>query len=405
MERLGIVLAPHKREGPTRVLDFLGLRLCNLEGERSISLPEDKREKLSAMIQHYQTTYRPGSRVAPRQLARLLGLLNFAAQVVDGGAVFLDRLYSSFRGVVVDWKGGWVKLGDGRQPMTLTADFFLDLEWWRQNLEARNAVNLLGWDSGAYDCRIAGTDASNWGSGALVWLSGEREEIQHHFTDWERAQPINFRELAGAVRILEEWGPRLAGKRVFIETDNMAAMHCIRKRRARTRTMAEQLRRLYSIAARYDIRITVKHTPGVLLDRPDAISRGHQVAAPRQRFRREVFEPWARSWGFTEGVGGELEHRLERPAGGEQGARRRLWLHPSHGSVAATLQLVGRETERATLAGEDFAGVIVVPAWESAAWRPLLKHCRKVLSLTDGSERMYWKSGGERREGGRECHC
>ena len=55
--RLGISWAPWKKEGPTRSLEFLGLRICNLDGERTISLPESKRVKLDAMLARYHVVY------------------------------------------------------------------------------------------------------------------------------------------------------------------------------------------------------------------------------------------------------------------------------------------------------------------------------------------------------------
>jgi hypothetical protein len=92
-------------------MQFLGLRVCNLPGFRTIGLPSDKLESLMGLLEKFETDYRPGSAVAPKELASLLGQLNFAAQVVDGGSVFLDRMYSQFRGVIVDWKRGMVSAG------------------------------------------------------------------------------------------------------------------------------------------------------------------------------------------------------------------------------------------------------------------------------------------------------
>ena len=79
------------------------------------------------LLGKFETDYRPGSAVAPKELASLLGQLNFAAQVVDGGSVFLDRMYSQFRGVIVDWKRGMVRFDGARRRMHLNAEFFRDV--------------------------------------------------------------------------------------------------------------------------------------------------------------------------------------------------------------------------------------------------------------------------------------
>ena len=234
MAALGVCLAPHKTEGPRRIIKFLGLLLTNVKGERSISLPEDKWLKLVGMMDHYAKNYQPGNRVAPQQLAKMLGLLNFAAMVVDGGELFLDRMYSSFRHCTVDWKRGLVIMQGQRRPMLLTAEFFEDLKWWRENLSERNAVPLLkargggSWDRTGNEQRVgvvSGTDASGMASGGLAWLAGDREEVVQQWSSYEVSLPINYRELAGAVALLEEWGPRLRGMRLHIETDNMSSMY------------------------------------------------------------------------------------------------------------------------------------------------------------------------------------
>jgi hypothetical protein len=369
MRALGLVLAPHKKDGPCRSLKFLGLRVTNVPGERSISLPQDKKLRLFGMMRHYREHYRAGDRVAPQQLAKLLGLLNFASQVVDGGETFLTRMYSSFRGCVVDWKRGLVRVGDGTRPMRLTEEFFRDLDWWQENLEWRNAVPLLPRIRGPPV--ILGTDASDQASGGLTWLSGDREETKHGWSSWERSQPINFRELAGSVHLIEQWGPRLRGRLIIIETDNMAAMHCIRRRRARTEAMAEQLRRLYALAARYDLEIRVIHTSGVDLVRPDAVSRDRTPKAPRQRFVAGEWAELSRIWGpFHKGIGAEMEHR-NTPASTPQD---RTWYHPDHSTVVSTLKEAWEEVARSRIRGDALppVSVIVLPDWEAAKWQSLV---------------------------------
>ena len=104
-EELGVAVAPWKSEGPTRVMSFLGLRLCNLPGNRSISLPADKQKKLLRQINSLLQSYKPGDRIDPHVIAELLGGLNFAAQVIEPGAaekasegqvVTIDAVYGIF---------------------------------------------------------------------------------------------------------------------------------------------------------------------------------------------------------------------------------------------------------------------------------------------------------------------
>ena len=76
------------------------------------------------LLKHFDSDYKPGSAVKPDEVASLLGQLNFAAQMVDGGTVFLDRMYSQFRGVIVDWKRGLVRFEGRPQALRLSKEFF-----------------------------------------------------------------------------------------------------------------------------------------------------------------------------------------------------------------------------------------------------------------------------------------
>ena len=270
--------------------------------------------------------------------------------------------------------------------MLLPGGFFRDLAWWKENLERRNAVPLLI-DTQRGPPVIFGTDASDLASGGVSWISGMRETVKHFWTPYEKSLPINFRELAGSIALIEQWGPRIVGRRVLIETDNMAAMHCIRRRRARTEVMAEQLRRLYMLAARWDLDIRVIHTSGVDLTEPDAVSRSREPCAPRQRFRAQEWAAMSQDYGpFHKGLGAEMEHAMP----GTTTEMDRTWYHPDHATVAETLKLVWREVEHARVTGHDRCpeAIVVLPDWEGARWQTLVdrRKMRPVRHWAKGSE-------------------
>ena len=102
-------------------------------------------------------------------------------------------------------------------------------------------------DTTPRECLYFGPSAKMGLNVSTTSIIGVKDLINLHFI----IKPVNWRELAGCVRILERWGPRLAGKRVVMETDNMAAMWCVRKCKARTRSMARhtgQLSPLYGLS-------------------------------------------------------------------------------------------------------------------------------------------------------------
>ena len=138
---------------------------------------------------------------------------------------------------------------------------------------------------------LAGTDASGWGTGQVIWLDGAREGSVLRFTAAEKRRPINWRELLGILRVCEVGGERLRGKVVLIETDNMAAKGASEKLSSKAEDMQELVRRLLLSAERFGFELRVTHTPGEKLDRPDLSYRGATgalVRPPVWRSRRPV---------------------------------------------------------------------------------------------------------------------
>ena len=146
----------------------------------------------------------------------------------------------------------------------------------------------------AAEAVLTGTDASNWGTGQVLWLDGGREESSLEFTHAERRRPINWRELLGIVRVCTVGGERLRGKTVLVETDNMAARGAASKFSSKAADMQELVRRLMRLGERHGFTLRVTHTPGSKLDRPDQTSRGDAVEESRLRLPPTHRRPRAR---------------------------------------------------------------------------------------------------------------
>ena len=384
LAEFGIQWAPHKRRGPTQCIEFLGLLICNVEGMRCIGLTEGRLDRVRRELSAWRARRPPCGggelRVDARELAQMLGHLVFVSQVVPGGRPAMMSMLSSFQGMVVDWKRGRVSVGGGAwRDASVPAGFWEDLEWWEDHLETRHYTPMD--EVERRPAVVSGTDASGWGQGGLVWLDGQREEIQLKFTDAERAHPINWRELLGIVRVAKAWGARLRGARLLVETDNMAAYEVSRRSRARVAAMQELVRRLVDCCERHDIELALTHTPGVKLDRPDQTSRGDAVEEPRQRLGPQLFGELAARYGpFTEFVGGERWHPQPKA---QSAARVRLWLHPSHATVGSALRLM---TTRLREAGAGAEGMIVVPDDQSTQWWTMTRYFSVEGRLRAGAE-------------------
>ena len=401
--------SPAKQRGPVQCIEFLGLLICNVKGHRCIALSEKRQGKLKSMIGDW-LEQRPGDgsvlKVEPKLLAKLLGHLVFASQVVPGGRTYMQSMLSSFSGLEVDWKHGLVRASKGHwDRVSLSREFWLDLEWWRDHLELRNCVPLD--EPQMCEAMVAGTDASDWGVGTIIWVDGHKEECNMEFTRAERRRPINFRELLGIVRIVELHGERLRGVKVMIETDNMAAKGAAEKLASTAASMQELLRRLYSCAERYGIMLKVIHTPGAKLFRPDQTSRGDPIEEPRLRFNADEFRLLDLRFGpFTEFVGAERRHA--RSATAVDRAEPRLWLHPAHNTVGTALRLLGErmagyDGDDSSHRGPPPSGIIVVPFAPDANWWSMTRHFACVGRWELGSRHLEmnqlgtWKSVASKR--------
>ena len=112
-----------------------------------------------------------------------------------------------------------------------------------------------------------------------------------------------------AVRVVEVWGPRLAGHSLIVDIDNTGAVGAAEKLFSKSEDMMEQVRRMVELSDRFDLEIHPVHTPGVFLQRPDGLSRGDAAAPPRRRLSREAFVALEARFGpFDEFIGAESEH-------------------------------------------------------------------------------------------------
>ena len=85
LAELGLQWAPHKRRGPARVIEFLGMLICNSpRTPRCIGLTRRRQEALRARLDEWRARRpRPGGPAQviaePRELAVLLGHLVFTS--------------------------------------------------------------------------------------------------------------------------------------------------------------------------------------------------------------------------------------------------------------------------------------------------------------------------------------
>ena len=95
MQRIGLPITHEKTLGPTQQLPYLGL-LLNLV-EHLLEIPDDKRVKNIARIDHLLTAFQNRKSVTVKDIQKVAGSLNFICSAIPAGKPFLCALHQLTR--------------------------------------------------------------------------------------------------------------------------------------------------------------------------------------------------------------------------------------------------------------------------------------------------------------------
>ena len=250
---LNVPLAIEKVEGPSTVLEFLGILLDTVRMQAR--LPEDKLARLRAMVSEWLDKHN----ATKRQILSLVGVLQHAAKVVRPGRIFVRRMYSVAANV--NEMDHFTRLNKG---------FRSDLFWWHMFANEWNGCSVIA--GVPHPQSIIQTDASgSWGCGAFFqgnWLQWQWP------TEWAPI-PIMAKELVPIVLSCAVWGSCLAHSTALFQCDNTAVVAAVQKGTAKDDLVMHLLRCLWFFTAYYDTTITIEHIAGVANVAADQLSRNN----------------------------------------------------------------------------------------------------------------------------------
>ena len=248
---LGIPLAVEKVEGPSPVLEFLGI--CIDTVNMVIRLPEEKLRRTALVVQRW--LHRRNA--TKREILSLVGVLQHAAKVVRPGRTFVSHMYGV--AAAVDEMDFYTRLN---------VEFRSDLYWWHLFLGNWNGICFLPLPS--LPAFTIQTDASGaWGCGG--YLAGEWFQFA-----WDQewiAETIMAKELVPIVISCAIWGPQLYRQQVLFQCDNTGVVAAVQKGSAKEPTVTQLLRVLWFFVAYYNIHVTIEHIPGAHNTTADMLSR------------------------------------------------------------------------------------------------------------------------------------
>lgn len=125
-KNLNIPISAAKTEGPSTIIQFMGIILDSRKMEAR--LPEDKVERIKSAL----STFHSQPSTTLQELQSLIGSLNFACKVISPGRPFLQRIIHLTRGV--------------KKPhhhIKLTTGFYKDIQMWKLFIDQWNGIGLF----------------------------------------------------------------------------------------------------------------------------------------------------------------------------------------------------------------------------------------------------------------------
>lgn len=253
-QKLGVAVAPHKTEGPSTDLCFLGIVIDTEKME--LRLPEVKLRRLQSLIREWR-----GRRTCQkRQLLSLIGQLQHACRVVRVGRPFLRRLID--QSTTVNQMHHHIRINRAIKS---------DLLWWDTFLGVWNGVSMMSAVVRGSAATILTSDASGgWGGGAFT-SSGEWFQVQWP-ESWATVH-ITVKELAPIVVAAAVWGREWKGRTVCCRCDNAAVVAILRSNSSKHPLAMHLLRCLSFFVAHYQLYLDAVHLPGRCNEAADALSR------------------------------------------------------------------------------------------------------------------------------------
>ena len=249
---LGLPVAPHKVEGPSTTLIFLGIEIDSQKFE--LRLPVDKLHRLQSLIREWSSK----KSASKHQLQSFIGHLSHAAAVVRPGRTFTRELIRTAS--IPKRSFHLVRLNTGCRA---------DIAWWASFLPEWNGISL-------FPQMVQGptliSDASgSFGCGAFV--SGSLEWFQVAWPPGWQLINIAIKELIPITIGAALWGRQWSSSRITFLSDNQAVVRAVNSGSCRDTHLMHLLRILFFFEAHFGFEHVADHIPGNENKGADAISR------------------------------------------------------------------------------------------------------------------------------------
>jgi ribonuclease HI len=261
LTRLGWTLSWEKcRLLPAQTVQFLGWEF-NLQS-MTLRTTASRRRDLIQLLKGYRTSAQQRQLVPIKQLASLIGSLNFLRLQHAEASLYLTRLN--------ELKTRGAKTAGWNASVCLTPLILGEIKWWLRALTHNTATALRAEQPSV----TLTADASPWGWGAIL-ETADRETVRvwGTWTEAQQTQTSNHRECLAVLHALKSLQPHLLRTRsIRVLSDNTATVFNIQRWKGMRRRIPA-LRQLWNLCRRMRWTLAVQHLPGVDNDEADALSR------------------------------------------------------------------------------------------------------------------------------------
>eukprot|EP00775_Hariotina_reticulata_P015374 gene15374-biopygen16588 len=253
-------LKPGKTVLPAKVQKFVGVVINS--ARMSLSLPSDK---LSSLLQ--DVTFAVQARTLKRKfLQRLVGKMQWASRVIYGGRVFMRSCTDALS----------VVLHPGHHA-SVSSHMRADLRWWLSAAAANNGIVSLARRRRTH---FVFTDAclspvpciGIFAEGAFFSLSLS-ELARHQLLPPAGDEDINVWECFAVLAAVRLLGDYWSGAHVVVFSDNASTVAWVGQGAPRPPAARQLVGVLFQACLSQDIRLSVRHIPGVVNVLADALSR------------------------------------------------------------------------------------------------------------------------------------
>ena len=259
LEGIGLQRSPKKSVPPTQVIEFIG-NLFDAKND-TIGVTDSRRAQLHVELNRWR--FKPTA--TRRQLESLVGKLQFVANCLKPGRIFVSRLLNELRGM----QRGVV--------YELTENARQDVRWWYLYLPSFKGTSVM-WMLKVYNPQGQfSVDACLDGAG------GKTDLEYYHVTfppEFRSRYAITHLELWAVVLSVCLWGGQWRNKIIQINSDNKAVVSIVNTGRSWDGRLQKILRELIWWCSEYNLKIHVEHVYSKDNKIPDLLSRwthGHEV--------------------------------------------------------------------------------------------------------------------------------